>query len=493
MQITETKSEGLSREFTINLPASEIEEKVTHKLMEIQRTAQLPGFRPGKVPVTVLRKRFGQSVLGEVLEAAVGDSSQQALSEKGIRPAMQPEIEITSFEDGKDLEYTMAVETLPEIELTDLAKIKLERLVPEAEAKDIDEALNNIAKAHQTSEPITGKRKSKAGDIVVIDFVGSVDGEEFPGGKAEDYQLELGSGSFIPGFEDQLVGVAAGTDTEVKVTFPAEYGATELAGKEALFKVALKEIREATPAAIDDELAKKTGMETLEQLRGSIAEEQAREYSSVARMRAKRLLLDELFEAHEFEVPGRMVDQEFEAIWAQYEQQKQAEAENAEGDAAQADDKAEEKAEDEDEQREEFREIAQRRVHLGLLLAEIGRQNEIQVGQEEVNRAIMEEARRYPGQEQQVMEFYRENPQALENVTAPLYEEKVVDFILELADVTDKKVSVADFMATLEADNEEEEKKKKPAKKKAAPKKAAAKKKAPAKKKSDTDADAEGE
>ena len=485
MQITETKSEGLSREYIINLPANEIEEKIAHKLREIQRTASLPGFRPGKVPVPVLRKRFGQAVLGEVLERAVGDSSEQALSEKGVRPAMQPEIEITSFEDGSDLEYKMSVETLPDIKLTDLAKIKLERLVPEADPKDIDDALENIAMAHKTSEPIKRKRKSKAGDIVVIDFVGLVDGEEFPGGKAEDYQLELGSNSFIPGFEDQLIGINVDNQTDVNVTFPDGYGATELAGKNAVFKVKVKEIREATPALIDDELAKKTGMENLDKLKESIAEEQAREYNSVARMRVKRLLLDQLFEAHEFEVPGKMVDQEFDAIWNQYEDQKKAQAENPDNAADTANEKSE------DEQRDEFREIAGRRVRLGLLLAEIGRQNEIQIGQEEVNRAIMEEARKYQGQEQKVLEFYKENPQALENVTAPLFEEKVVDFILELAKVTDKKVSVKDFMATLEKDNKEEEKSPRPAKKATAKKptgkeKDAKKKKVPTKKKADS-------
>ena len=467
MQITETKSEGLSREFTINLPANEIEEKVTHRLMEIQRTAQIPGFRPGKVPVPVLRKRYGPSVMGEILEKAVGDSSQQALAERGLRPAMQPEIEITSFEDGSDLEYTMAVETLPEIEVVDFAKIKLERLVPEADPKDIDEALENIAKAHQSSEPITGKRKSKEGDVLVIDFVGSVDGEEFPGGKADDYQLELGSGSFIPGFEDQLAGTNIDDDVEVKVTFPESYGATELAGKEALFKVKVKEIRETTPAPIDDELAKKAGVENLQKLREGISEEQGREYNSVARMRAKRLLLDQLFEAHEFEIPPRMVEREFDTIWAQYEEQKKAKAEDGSDDESDAGEEL-----PEEEQKVEYQEIAERRVRLGLLLAEVGRQNEIQIGQEEINRAIMEEARRYPGQEQQVLEFYKENPDALEGVTAPLYEEKVVDFILELANVTDKKVSVKDFMAALEKDSEEDSADK-PAKKK---KKAAASK-----------------
>ena len=331
--------------------------------------------------------------------------------------------------------------------------------------------------------PISGSRKSKEGDVVVIDFVGSVDGEEFPGGKAEDYQLDLGSGSFIPGFEDQLVGAKAGGDVEVNVTFPESYGAQELAGKAALFKVKVKEIRETTPAPIDDELAKKAGLESLEKLRETIAEEQGREFNNIARMRVKRLLLDELNDNHEFEVPAKMVEREFDTIWAQYqEQQKSGSGE----DAAEADETPEE------EQKEEFQDIAQRRVRLGLLLAEIGRQNNIQIGQEEINRAIMEEARRYPGQEQQVLEFYKENPEALENVTAPLYEEKVVDFILELADVTDKKVSMEDFMKAMEADSEAEEKKAKPKKKAGAKPKAKSggkAKKPAAKKKSDDKAD----
>jgi trigger factor len=478
MQITETKSEGLSREFKVNLSAAEIAEKVDFRLQEIQRTAQLPGFRPGKVPVAVLKKRYGQAVLGEVLERAIGDSSRQALTEKGVRPAMQPEIAVSEFEDGKDLEYTIAVETLPEITLADFSKIKLERLTPEGEEKDIQQALDNLAKAHQTSEPITTKRKSKSGDIVAIDFVGSVGGTEFPGGKADDYPLELGSGSFIPGFEDQLIGTNAGDEVEVKVKFPEAYGAADLAGKDAVFKVTVKEIRETTPAAIDDELAKKAGMENLDKLKAAIGEEQAREYVSLARARLKRLLLDALDEQHEFEIPQKMVDNEFDTIWEQFQQQKAA----SEGEGDDAD------AKPEDEQKDEFREIAGRRVKLGLLLAEVGRQNNIQIAQDDINRAIMEEARRYPGQEQRVLEFYKENPQALEGVTAPIYEEKVVDFILELADVKDTKVALSSFIETIEKENAEDEGEgeDKPKKKAAAKKKPA--KKAAAKAKSGDDA-----
>ena len=477
MQITETKSKGLSREYKVCLSAEEIAEKVDHKLAEIQRTAQLPGFRPGKVPVSVLKQRFGQGVLGEVLEKAIGDSSQQALTEQGVRPAMQPEIEIVEgFEDGKDLEYTIAVETLPEIEVTDFSKIKIERLAPEANDNDVEQALENLAKVHQTSLPISRKRKSKDGDVIAIDFVGTVDGEEFPGGKAEDYSLELGAGSFIPGFEEQLVGVNAGDDVELKVTFPESYGATELAGKDAVFKVAVKEIRETTPALIDDELAKKAGLEDLDKLKQAISEEQSREYVNLARGRAKRLLLDELFDKHDFEVPDKMVDSEFDKIWAQYkEQQKSAEGEE--------DGKATEEN-SEEEQNKEFRDIALRRVQLGLLLAEVGRQNNIQISQEDVNRAMMDEARNYPGQEEMVLNHFKENPEAIENVTAPLYEEKVVDFIFELANVTEKKVPLAKFIETLEKENEEQKKKNEKPKKKAA-KKPSAKKKVSAKKPAD--------
>lgn len=468
MQVTEIKSEGLSREFTVSLPASEIEEKISHRLKEIALTAKLPGFRPGKVPVSMLRKRYGPSVMGEILEKAVGDSSQQALAEKDIRPAMQPEIEITSFDDGKDLEYTIKVDCLPEIKPVDFSKIKLERLVPTPNDKEVQSALENIASSNKTSAPIAKKRKSKSGDVLVIDFVGSVDGEEFPGGKADGYELELGSNSFIPGFEDQLVGVNAADDIEVKVTFPEQYGAAELAGKEAVFKVVVNEIREATPAEIDDELAKKLGVESLEKLKEAIADEQGRELKGMARLRTKRQLLDALTDICDFEIPPKLAEAEFDSIWSQYEEQKKS-GEN--------DDSDEELSEE--EQRAEFKKISERRVSLGLLLSEVGRLNNIQVSQDDVTRAIMEQAQQYPGQEQMVMEFYQKNPDAMQQITAPLYEEKVVDFIIELANVTDKTVTVDEMMKALEQESEEAEKK---TKKKATPKKKAA----PKKKKTET-------
>jgi len=470
MQVTETKSEGLSREFQVSLPAKDIEDKISHRLKEIAQTASIPGFRPGKVPVSMLRKRYGPSVMGEILERAVGDSSQQAMAEKNIRPASQPEIEITSFEDGKDLEYTIRLEMIPEIKPVDYSKLKLERLNPKPDDAQVSKALENIANANKTTTPIAKKRKSKAGDSLVIDFVGSVDGEEFAGGKADGYELELGSGSFIPGFEDQLTGVNAGDEVTVDVKFPDEYGAAELAGKDARFQVTVTEIREGAPAGIDDELAKKLGIESLAKLKETIIEEQGREMKQLARLRLKRALLDQLADACDFDTPQKMAESEYNNIWEQYQEQKKKAAESGENDAADDDSDL-----SEEEQQAEFRQIAERRVRLGLLLSEIGQQNNIQISQDDITKALTEEARKYPGQEQAVMDYYQGNPDAMQQVSAPLYEEKVVDFILEMATVTEKDVSADELMKVLESDNDESEKGKAKAKKPKAKAKSAAK------------------
>jgi len=474
MQVTETKSEGLSREYKVCLPPKDIEEKISDRLKQIASTAQLPGFRPGKVPVSLLRKRYGPSVMGEVLEQAVGDSSQQALAEKGVRPAMQPEIEITSFEDGKDLEYTIAVEMLPEIKAVDFKKIKVERMIPKADEKAVQSALENLANAQKSSEPIKRKRKSKAGDIVVIDFVGSVDGTEFPGGKADGYELELGSGSLIPGFEDQLIGVDAESHVDVNVAFPEEYAAADLAGKDAVFAVDVKEIREATPAPIDDELAKKVGMDDLEKLKEAIVEEQSREFNGVARMLLKRLLMDQLADECDFELPQKLADSEFQAIWDQYQQTKKSgDDQDGEGESELS----------EDEQKQEFRDIADRRVRLGLMLSDIGRTNNIQISQDDITQAVMAEARQNPGHEQEVMDYFQNNAEAMQQLTAPIYEEKVVDFIIEMVEVTDKEATMEELMKAVEADSEKgSESPGKTKAKKASGGKSTAKKKAPAKK-----------
>ncbi len=442
MQVTVTKSEGLSREFHVALPAREIQEKISLRLRELARTAHLPGFRPGKVPVEVLRKKYGPSVMGEVLERAVSDSSRQALAEKGLRPATQPKIEITSFKDGGDLEYTIAVDLLPEIAPVDFSKIKLQRLVPETKDADVDKALANLAQAHGTTTPIKEDRAAAKGDTLIIDFVGRIGGEEFPGGKAEGYELKLGSGTFIAGFEDQLIGVKAGDAVEVKVTFPQNYGAEELAGKVATFDVAVKELRENAPAEIDEALAKKLGMADLKALKTAIKDEQEREFRGLGRMLLKRKLLDALADAHNFEIPEKLLEQEFELIWKQYEEQKKAGG--GAGDEA--------VGMSEDEQKEEFRQIAERRVRLGLLLSEVGRSNNIQISQEELNRQMMLEARRHPGHEKEVMDHFKNTPGAMQQLTAPLYEEKVVDFIIELANVTDKKATMAELMKAMEED-----------------------------------------
>lgn len=440
MQVTETKSEGLSREFKVALPANEIEEKISHRLKELARTAQMPGFRPGKVPVSVLRKKYGPSVLGEVLERAVNDSSQQALAEKGLRPAMQPQIEITSFEDGGDLEYTIAVELLPEIKPVDFSKIKLERLIPKTDDAAMEKTLADIAAAQGDSAAIKDDRETKTGDVLVIDFLGQVGGEEFAGGKAEGYELTLGSGTFIPGFEEQLIGVKVGDKIEVKVKFPDSYGAAELSGKDAVFDVTVNELKETVPSAIDDELAKKVGMENLEALKKSIREEQESEFNEMSRMILKRALLDELSAAHDFEIPEKLLDREFDTIWKQFEEQRKKDKDAGQG--------SEEKTDD--EHKKDFREIAERRVRLGLLLSEVGRANNVQISQEDVNSQLMAEARRHPGREKEVMEHYKNNPEAMEELSAPLYEEKVVNFILEQASITEKTATKDELIKTME-------------------------------------------
>ena len=460
MEITETKAESLRREFKIVIAAADIEEQVTGRLREVARSVRIDGFRPGKVPLSILKKRYGPSIMGEVLEKAVGESSSQALEERGLRPAMQPKVEIVSFEDGADLEYTMEVDVMPDIEPMDFSKIELERLVVEPDEATIEEALVNLAQARKTTEALEEKRKAEAGDVAVIDFVGSVDGEEFPGGTGEGYELELGSDSFIPGFEDQLVGAAADEKRRVEVSFPADYGAAELAGKDAVFEVHVKELRRSVPATVDDELAKQVGLETLEDLKKAIREDHAREFKAVSRMRLKRQVLDALDADHDFELPEAMVEAEAHSIWHQYEDQRKAAAES--GQEEDPDVKSD------DEMKEEFHEIAKRRVRLGLLLGEIGRINNIQVSQDDMKRVLTEETRRHPGQEQAVLSHYQNSPEALESLKAPAFEEKVVDFILEMATITDKPATVEELM---KEPDEKAAPVKKPKKRKAAKKK----------------------
>ena len=438
MQVTETKSEGLSREFHIVVPADDIEGRMASRLKDLARTARLPGFRPGKVPLTLLRKRFGQSLLGEVLEEAVNSAAQQTMTERELRPVTQPKIEIQKFEDGADLEYTMAVELMPDIPPLDLGGMTLERLIVEPADEEIQRSLDAIAKANGTAELVTEERDAKTGDIVVIDFVGRVDDEEFPGGKAEDYHLELGSASFIPGFEEQLSGAKAGDERTVEVAFPEDYGASNLAGKTASFAVSVKGLRESKAAAVDDELAKKLGLEAVDDLRRTVREDHERRYRSIARMRLKRQLLDKLADAHSFGTPPGLVSAEFDAIWQQVEERRAA---VERGEPPAEDDDPEDADKTDDELKAEYREIAERRVRLGLVLAEIGRINEVQVNEDDLNRAMTTEARKYPGSEREVFQKLKDSPEAQDALRAPVFEEKVVDFIIEMATVEDRRIS----------------------------------------------------
>jgi trigger factor len=441
MQVTETVADGLKREFKVVIPAQLFQERVESRLKERQLTMRLPGFRPGKVPMALVAKHWGRQITGEELQHTIGDSSAQIVSDRGLRPAGQPQIEITNFSDGSDLEYKMALELLPEIQPADLTTLELDRTVVEIPEAEVDQAIERIARDQAKSEPVTDARPAEKDDVLVVDFVGRIDGKEFEGGKAEGHYIRLGSNSLIPGFEDQLIGAVPGDRREVNVTFPADYPRRELADKAAVFDVEVKELRKLLPAAIDDELAKSLGLESLEMLRQRVREQIEQEYGAATRTRIKRRLLDKLAETHEFEMPPGMVEAEFQQIWSQVEADRKAGREDPD-----------DKDKTDDQLKEEYRAIASRRVKLGLLLSEIGRRAQVEVKQEELSRAVMSEARRYPGQERQVVEFYQKNPDALTRLRAPLYEDKVVDYILDTAKVSERRVSPEQFAEELKAD-----------------------------------------
>lgn len=437
MQVTEIESEGLRRAYKVVVPAGDIAHRLATRLAEISRSVSLPGFRPGKVPMSLIKHRYTNSVMGEVLERTVSESSGKAISERELRPAAQPKIEVTSFAEGQDLEFTMAMEVLPEIKPMDFSELKLERLKAKVSDDEIDKTLARIAERHPRSAPIAEDRPSKAGDLVVIDFVGRIGETEFEGGSAQGFELELGSNRFVPGFEDQLEGRKAGEHVTVNVTFPEEYGARELAGKAATFEVDVKEIREKVAVPVDDTLAKELGLESLAAVRKSLREQLEREHAAISRSHLKRALLDELAEAHDFMLPEGVVEAELDSIWNQVK----GEEHRAAGEADPAE-------QNEDELRAECRAIAERRVRLGLLLGEVGRINNISVTPEEVNKALYAEAARHPGREKQVLEFYRKVPEALANLRAPIFEDKVVDFILEMAQLSEREVDAEELYMT---------------------------------------------
>src|SRR5271169_4998426 len=486
MQVTETSADGLKREFHIVVPAGELEDKVVSRLGELGRTIRLPGFRPGKVPMQILRRRYGPSVLGEVVESTVQGSSENTIRERNLRPALPPKVDIVSFSEGADLEYKMLVEVLPDIPEPNFADLGIERLIVEVPEESIDAAIARIAEQQRKSEPV--ERPAQAGDIIVVDVEGRVGDREIPGASGKDRQIVLGSGSFIPGFEDQLVGAATGEHRTVRVTFPEDYTA-ELAGQEAAFEVDVKEVRERAAVAIDDELGKAAGLESLAELRREVQQQMERDYAVASRLRLKRALLDKLAERYDFQVPPGMVELEFNNIWAQLqaEQERQREqsgdVDNATmpvGDEATAAESADVPAAapaleaapaagtpaapdaepeagapaDEESLKAEYHRIAERRVRLGLLLAEVGRSNNITVTQEEINQAITREVRRHPGYERQALDFYRQNPEAVANLRAPIFEDKVVDFIVELAKVEERRVTPQELLALSDPDGE---------------------------------------
>ena len=464
MQVTETSNEGLKREYTVVIPKEDIDGRMSERLAEVGTTVNVPGFRPGKVPLAILKKRFGDAVRGEILEKTIQDSIQNTMDEKDLRPAMEPKVDLVTFEDGTDLEYKLTVEVIPDIEPIDFGTIELERLIADVPDDDVQTSMERLAEQQKTYAEEEG-RAAEEGDQLLMNFLGRIDGETFDGGAAEGMELVLGSGQFIPGFEEQLVGTKAGDKKMVNVDFPSDYGAENLAGKAAEFEVDVSEVRAPAKVEIDEEFAKSMGAEDLTALQSMVRDQIGSEYTQISRGRLKRELLDKLSDTADFEVPPGMLEDEFQNIWKQLEEAK-------EQDRLDEDDKG--KSDEELEER--YRGIAARRIRLGLLLSEIGRVNNLTVSQDDLNRAMAEQAQRFPGQEAQVMQFYQENPQAMQELQAPIFEEKIVDYILELAKVTERTVSIEELLADPDGEGAGETKAKtKKAKKKKAKGKAKAK------------------
>jgi trigger factor len=450
MQVNETLAEGLKRELKVTVPASELDAKLSDRLDQLKSRVQIKGFRPGKVPVTHLRRMYGKSAMAEIVENTVGETTRQALTERGERAAMQPKVAMTEDEqeamkilDGQaDLVFTVEYEVLPDFELADFKGLTIERPVVDVSDEELDQRLSQIGESARTYEIV--EREAQDGDRVTMSYLGKVDGEAFEGGADENGQLVLGSGRFIPGFEEQLAGLKAGDEKRIEVTFPAEYPAPNLAGKAATFDVVVKEVAAPAELKLDDDFAKRLGLESIERLRETVKKQIESEYGQATRQRVKRQMLDQLDEKHAFPLPENLVAQEFDNIWKQVTHDiehhgKSFESEGTTEEAARAD----------------YRKIAERRVRLGLVLSKIGEQAEVTVTDEELQGAVYDQARRYRGQEKAVFDFYRQSPEALQQLRAPIFEEKVVDYILELADVTNKTVSKEELLADDEGDEHE--------------------------------------
>ncbi|AVX04548.1 trigger factor [Maritalea myrionectae] len=451
MQVSETLNEGLKRKLEMSIPASELNEKLDAKLNELKDQVNIKGFRPGKVPFAHLKKVYGRSVMGDVIQETVNTAVQSSLTERDEKAAAQPEIDFGEdeavlnevFEGNKDLDFSVAYEILPNVELMDFKKIKIERPIVEADEKEVDEQFNAVIDQNRPFEAKDGKAAD--GDRVTMSFLGKVDGEPFEGGQSDSTPLVLGSGQFIPGFEEQLVGLKKGDKKVVEVKFPEEYRAEDLAGKDATFDVEVLEVETPAKVEIDDEFAKTLGLESIAQLREMITDQLKGQLDGLTRRRVKREVLDALDEAHKFDVPEQLVDLEFKGIWDRVMHDIEHHGRSFEDEGT-----TEEKA------REEYRAIADRRVRLGLVIAEIGNKNEIEVTEEEHQKALIAEVQKYPGQEQQVYDYFRNNQQALAGLRAPIFEDKVVDYVIELAEVTDKKVTKEELIKLVEESEEED-------------------------------------
>jgi trigger factor len=438
MQVTETVSDGLKREFKVVVPAADLATKAEVKLGQLKDQVRLNGFRPGKVPVAHIKRLYGRAVMAEMIETTVREANAEIITERGFKLVREPKVTLPEEQGaveqviaGKsDLAYTVAIEILPTIELADFKGIQLERMNAEVTETEVDEALAKIAEQSRPFAPKGEGAKAENGDRVTIDFTGKMDGTPFQGGTGGDVSLHLGSGSFIPGFEEQLIGIAAGEQRTVNVTFPQTYPTAHLAGKNAEFDVTAKAIEAPQPITLNDEFAKSVGLESLAKLREMVKERIVREHGAMSRQKVKRKLLDELDAKHKFAPPPSLVEDEFTNVWKTIQDDLQARKRTFEEEGT-----TEEKA------KEEYRGIAERRVRLGLVIAEIGERNGIKVSDEELSRAVMDRARQVPGREQEVWDFYRNNPDALASLRAPIFEDKVIDFILELAKISDKTLS----------------------------------------------------
>lgn len=476
MQIVETTNEGLKRAYTVTIPARQISEQIEGEVKRIAPQVRMPGFRPGKVPANLIRKMHGPALHQDALNSSIREAMDKLVQDNDLRPAMQPQIELgEGYEEGKDAQLSVSLEVLPKIEAPKIEGMKIDRLVVPVADAQVDEAVERIAGQQKSFEDAKKGKKAENGDQIVVDFVGRLGDEVFEGGSAEDAPIELGANRFIPGFEEQLVGVKAGEERTITVTFPEDYPAEQLKGKEASFDVTVKAVKVAVDTKIDDDFAKSLGLEGLEQLRALMRGQLEQETAGLTRTQMKRALLDQLAAGHDFDVPPSMVDAEFEQIWMQLQQE-----------AAREEDPAAALKEIEDE-RDDYRKIAERRVRLGLLLSEIGQANGVQVTQQEMQQLMMQAAQQYrPEDRERFFQFVQSDPMMAAQLRAPLYEDKVIDFLIEQAEVTEREVTREELQAAIEADSDTASAKKAPAKK-AAAKKPAAKKAAAAEDKAEAE------